>query len=344
MENNPKCLLKAETTTKMDQATSATSLLKLNEYCLLDIFKFLKLADFVNLDRTCSQLKFIGARVCAEKYKKFEIFISNSNKGMERKEFSDILSVIGGHIESVSVDGANQLIIQLIKAKCKNINSLQLWNCKTPIQLQCFENLKELKLNAVSISTNELKICFAKNAELEHLEYDCSYGEEFLELLRILPKLKSLHLDNIPNTLHLNQHLHCLDGLTKFSFYSPDNCNQLLIKLTKNANLMELQVWMPFDADTFGIIKSFQSLEKLGMHQFGQLESMPENTVFPSTLQSIKFSGVKMASKMLLSTVKQLKSLEEFDLGYRHDLDKCKNLLEKCIFTSVTKWFFCFQL
>jgi hypothetical protein len=314
----------------MDQKTVATSLLGLNEYCLLDIFKFLKLTDLVNLDKTCVLLKFIGARVCAQKCKTIEVQVYK-NKGMNKKEFSSTLSVIGEHISSLSVDGANQLILQLIKDKCKNINSLELCNYKGPIELQCFKNLKELKLNAVPISTNELKNCFAKNAELECLEYDCTYGEDFLELVDMLPRLQSLHIDNLPASIHLNQHLHCLDGLTKFSFYSPDNCNQLLMKLTKNSKLKELHIWMPLDADTFNIIALFPSLEIISVHQFGEIDNLPEHILFPPTLKSVKVTGVKMSCKTLLSAVKQVKSLEEFDLGYVHDLDKSKLLQEKLI-------------
>lgn len=312
----------------MDQKTAAMSLLSLNEYCLLDIFKFLKLPDLVNLGKTCEQLKSIGARVCAQQFQKIEVQIYK-NKGMNKKEFSNTLSVIGEHISSMSVDGANQIILQLIKDKCKNIKSIELWNCKGPVELQCFQSLKEIKLNSVEISMNQLKRCFAKNSELESLEYDCTNGEDVLELVERLPKLQSLHLDNVSHSLHLNQHLHCLDGLAKFSFYSLDNCNQLLTKLTENTKLKNLQVWMPLDTDTFGIIKSFPSLEVLAMHQFGENEHLPENTVFSPTLRSVKMTGVKMSCKALLSAVKQLKSLDEFNLGYRHDLDKCKLLKEK---------------
>lgn len=314
----------------MDQNTAATSLLTLNEYCLLDIFKFLKLSDLVNLDKTCTRLKCVGARICSQNCKKIEVHIYN-NKDMKNKEISNTLSVIGEHILSMSVNGANQSILHLIRDNCKNLRSIELSNFQGSIQLQCFENLKELKLNAVTITTNELKTFFAKNAELECLEYHCFYREDLLELVHMLPKLQSLYLDNVSRSIHLSQHLHCLDRLAKFSFSSLDHCNQLLIKMAKSAKLKELHVWMILDTDTFDIIKSFPSLEVFSLHQFGENENLPEGTVFPSTLKSVKMTGVTISFETLLSAVKELKYLDEFDLGYRRDFDKCKLMRNRFI-------------
>lgn len=47
-----------------------TTLLILNDYCLMNIFEFLELDDFVNLHKTCHRLRDVSAIVCALKYKK----------------------------------------------------------------------------------------------------------------------------------------------------------------------------------------------------------------------------------------------------------------------------------
>lgn len=130
--------------------------------------------------------------------------------------------------------------------------------------------------------------------------------------------------------LNSGDFLSCLTNLTKFSFSTHDNCNQLLLELAETLNLVELGINMPCNVDTFPIFKFFPNLKVLSMHSRlhpAGLCHVPETTVFPPMLKRIEFDDITISCNVFLSIVKQLTILEEFDLGRGMIFcynDKCK--------------------
>lgn len=315
-----------------DQTKSEkTSLLMLNDHCLMKIFQFLNVQDFVSLNETCNRLRNVCASVCALKYKEIEVSVRHKEKS--RKQFSDILSVIGQHVLDIEVDDAQRLTFEVIREKCNKINSIKFWRpyFNNSINFSDFKNLKELKVYDSSMSLYGLKNWLSSIPDLESLEWNCEYEPGFMALLKMLPKLQSLRLSFLPRGIYLSrdlQHLLRLDGLTKFSFRSRHNCNRLLMELGKKINLVELNVVIPFDGDTLGTIKSFQNLEVLSMVQMFEdwkISWFSDATVFPSKLKHIKVAGIKLPCITFLSLVGKLKFLEEFDIGFGDIfLSKCK--------------------
>lgn len=351
MENNKKC--EAETKmaencekcgvkTKMADQNGEISLLMLNEYCLMNILEFLDLSDFVNLDKTCTVLRDIGARVCALKFKGIEVeFVVKDYVGeyMTKQDFCNVLSVIGKSISSVKMLYANQCNLDIIRENCINLESLDLsYSSKKrgKLQVQDFRNLTELKLFGEIINTNDLENCFANNPDIEKLV--CQFEEDLklLQLLEMLPKLEHLELKDMHCRSYLNpqlQHLLRLDQLTKFTYQSWDQCNQLLAELAKKSNLVQLNIHMDLNVDTFDILKEFRNLKSLSITTNSSLHvSIPETTVFPPKLESIIFTGFIITCSNFFSIVKQLKFLQQLNYQvYGDRLGNCKFLNQNCM-------------
>lgn len=106
------------------------------------------------------------------------------------------------------------------------------------------------------------------------------------------------------------------------------------LKKLKKLSLVELTLHMPYNGDTFEIIRLFPNLEMLSMDHWKGKETFPTSFLIdlPSKLKRIKLNGIKISYKTLLSLVQELKFLEEFDVG-RGDifwnLDECKFFLNK---------------
>lgn len=233
---------------------------------------------------------------------------------------------------------ANNDMLKTVIDSCKNIASLKLQyfaESEMP-SLHGPQNLKVLKVMDVRISNAELRNCFKTNKDLEYFEYS-KYRNTPLEIesLHLLPKLNSLCLHQDIYDLRDFDKLLTLDGLTKFIFLSWHNCNQLMIKLAQNLDLVALKCRLPY---TFDIIQSFQKLELLSMHHsIVNLGCSDEvffltTPVFPSKLKSIDID-FRMSCSTLLEIIKQLEFFEEFKLffgGYIFsDLDRCELFLNK---------------
>lgn len=317
--------------TKMVQP-DGTSLLILDEYCLMDICQFLEVNDFANLKKTCTLLRDVSARVCAQKFKKLEVEIvkddSQNQKHITKKEFLKILSMIENYVFTVDIRNVNQEILEIIRLNCKNLKNLTLWRDDLqPVQLQDFRNLKELNLSGIIISSDDLKKYFESNPDITGLVYQ--YNESIMELLTMLPKLKGLHLTWLPASLHQNknlQNLLQLKHLTKFSFSCKENCNELLRKLSKNLKLRELNLYTSFNGDTFDVIRTFQDVTFLFMAtRRSNIVWIPERTVLPPNLKNIKLMRFKLTCTTFLSIIKKHKFLEEVEIYLGQDKDNCKH-------------------
>lgn len=308
------------------------TLLTLHNDCLTNIFQFLKLDDLIKLHKTCHRLRDVCASYCALKYKNIVVetdkFDCEFNAKMSKQEFRNAFSVIGKHVLTIRIEYVDPFILQTIEDYCKNLNSVEMWKCEKSRQLLKFKNLKELKLNNVNMSSNAWRNCFKSNRDLESLECSSCNEENFIKLLKILPKLKSLEGLYLRN--QDSRHLLRLEGLTKFSFGSSTNCNQLLNELAKRLNLAELKIMMIFDIDTFAIIKSFRNLESLTIINYShdwQESWFSDATMFPPKLKRLVVAKIKISCTIFLSLVKHLKFLKEFDVGSGNiylDLGKCE--------------------
>ena len=309
-----------------------TPLFVLNDDCFINIFQYLSFEDLINVHRTCTVLRDVGDRVCGRKFKR--VTVERSAKGISKNEFSDILSTIGESILSIKLCDANRLMFDTVRRECTNLNSLELWNCKEPHQLQSFQNLIALFVNDFELNIDDMKKFFEKNPNLERFSYDCSYSEHFYELLSMLPNLRSLQISNMSHCVHQNQHFQQLlrvGGLTTFSFHSEDdNCDRLLIELGKHlVNLVTLNIVIRFNEETFAALKAFRNLERLSLDQLSYDEvQIPVNTIFPSKLKRIDISRVNLTFNSFLSIVKQLKFLAVFNIGCTDNLDICKSFYE----------------
>lgn len=322
-----------EHTIKSDERiTENSSLLMLNDDCLMKIYLYLELFDYVNLANTCCRLRDVADSVRVNKFTDVSVEIrdglggngSIGNKILSYEDFGDMLPVFGRQLQSIKIFNGNDLILKTISDNCKNINSMNLTYFYGSFELQNFnfKNLKELKISSCDIEIKYLKSYFESNPNIESLQYhDDEVSDTALELLQLLPNLKSLDI-HLSSNQQL-QHLLNLHGLTKLSFHSRNNCNHILIQLAAYLNLVELDITMDIDDFTFDIIKSFKGLEVLSISPAVDcwLSSwywrfLPEATIFPLKLKYIKLDAISMSCTTFLSIVKQLKFLEEFDLGF----------------------------
>lgn len=317
------------------------SLMILNDNCVIEIFKLLGLVDFVNLSSTCTRMQHIANNVSRRKYNKIMVESNGltTDTKITKEQYVRGFTQIGTHVLEVEIKEGNQFILETINEKCENLNILTLNDCYGPLQLPTFKYLKELLCFDIRMSKNEWRLSFEINRDLSRFEcYNNQYEEGFMELLKRLPKLKSFGFE-VPVNFHLSQDfqdLLRLNGLTELTLISSDNCNQLLLKLSKMSNLVILKVMMLFNADSFEIFKSFRNLESL---IFSKLEYMndwekewfSDATVFPPKLKRIDVHKLKISCSAFLSIVKQLTFLETFethsgDIFWDHDTCKSSRL------------------
>lgn len=301
-----------------------STLLILNDHCLMEIFKFLEDRDCINLAKTCHRLRNDAVSAIALKYKELALQVSptiNSYSFSREYDAYPNKKTMAELIDTLSLIGEKALSLKFIGT----IPSIHKILRKVP-------NLKELKLDKDFV-TSHLSDYFSKNNQLESLE--CQYENGVFKLLKMLPNLTGLRLAyDLPDRPDLNEtfnDIFCLNGLTKFSLAGHYNCNQLLIKLAKNLKLLELDIHACMDEHTFDIIKSFENLERLSMKNRTRLLSVPENVVLPPQLKCIKFGGIEISCDCFLSVVKNLKLLYEFDIGDGYIVENEGKLLKLII-------------
>lgn len=306
-------------------STPGVSLLMLNDDCLIKIFEFLDLFDLTNLSKTCCRLREI-ANFIVPKNINLDVTLMRDRYGHgscnpSMEQFASILSMISENVKSIKVHDGNLDILKIIRDNSKNLSSLELYDCDEPIQLS-FHLLKELKLHGImdimDWSANKFKKCFASNPNIEYLEYDSFCTENLTGVLNMLPKLHTLTLGQLPMSFQIRNHLLGLNGITKFSFRNRENCNRLLLDLAHYWNLVELEIDIDLNAETFDVIKLFRNLKCLTVKVKNRW--LPVVKAYPPGLRRLKLDGGKIVWKTLLSIVRQLKFLKEFDVGDGHIL------------------------
>jgi len=304
------------------------SLLVLNDDCLMELFQRLALVDYVNLAYTCHRMRDV-ARVFSElKHKKAGIVAWDDDfsdySTISKLELRKVLCVVGEHVVDVEVTDSNPFILNSIQMKCKNLESVRVIDYTATITLEGFCNLKQIKLGtARKIGINEWKNFFAANAELKVLHYvGCYYEDGFFESLTHLPNLQSLRLPPIRDSFHQStdfQHLLRLTGLTKLTLRSGYNLNGILIDLAKCMNLVELDIWMEFNDESFAAIKSFQNLEVLSIDPRGGWNRawLLNASVLPPRLQRLEMKYKDIKCSHFLKLLQHLPDLKEFEIVSR---------------------------
>lgn len=117
------------------------------------------------------------------------------------------------------------------------------------------------------------------------------------------------------------QQLLRLNRLTKLSLYGWGDCNQILIEVAK-LNLVELDISMTFNDDTFKILGGFQNLEVLSMRSgsyndnyYWEKALFSDAPILPPKLKCIKFDMLEISCSRFLKLIEKLKFIEEFDVG-----------------------------
>lgn len=239
---------------------------------------------------------------------------SHSNKMQSMQTFINDLLKIGESVSSVELIDCNNFILSPIKYYCKNVERIELSGGHEPFKLHNFTKLKELTLWGKKQSVENLKSIFESVPNLECLS--CWYDEDIMQLLPTLPKLNSLWIYDMPYESGVFQHLCRFDGLTKLNIGCSENCIEVLNSLEKS-NLVELTLHMPYNEDTFELIKSFPNLEVLSMDSWKEKTTLPLTVLIdlPSSLKRIKLNGIKITYHTFVALVQDLKFLEEIDLG-----------------------------
>lgn len=305
------------------------SLLLLNDDCLARILKNLELLDLVNVSKTCVRFKNIATDTFNHR---FEIITVNDHSDSDytgryrslevsRRQFRDILSVIGWRVHSVEMyyEGYDT-IFRAVASKCKNVTSLALLFIEYPVlslrtcpHLLEFKMLTKLRIVECDIANSVLRQIFLNNPNIDHLEFDCTLfaNRGPVKLLEILPKLKTLHLQHIqglgvnkvPNLFHLKE-------VNDFKFYDERNCNKFITELAAKWQLVSLDLTCDTDDETFDLLRLFENLESLSMANMTKYCTMPERTVFPSKLKRISFNCISFTLRKFASMVDELKMLE----------------------------------
>lgn len=302
-----------------------SSLLRLTDACLIKIFSFLEVAEFVNLAKVCRRLRNLADTVDVCQITDITIYVECSDSYEEVKrseeEFSDKLSVIGIHLLSICIEKGNDFIFETINNNCKNLSSFKLHNANPLSELRDLSDAKGLIIR-------DYQKLFTNNPNIESIELNYgtvyipeSYIQQLISSLRMLKKLKSLELHfQIPYVITERVLLLPMAStLTKLSFRCDNNCNKFLIELATTMNLLELHCFVDINDGTFATLSLFRILEVLCITN--RYYYLSKKVVLPATLKRIDFSLITMKWKTFVSIVERLKYLEEFQL-------RCDDILD----------------
>lgn len=325
--DHPSC----SNNSNQDDSNTEPSLLVLNNDCLIKIFENLDMLDYISLAKNCTRLQDVADSVPIPTFKGIEVEVnvdiepsySNEIVKKSKNDFVDKLTSIGVHFVSIKVLWGNEFVLETIKQNCMKLKSLEMRFSENVPKLQGLIDLKILKIEFCGqICINDFRECFANSPNIETLEYD-HVDEDFMKLLELLPKLKSLALRWTRNSIKPEEfhNLLLLNDLTKLSFRSDGYCNNLLMELSTKLNLVELEVYADLTEDTFDIIKTFRNLEFLSLAHLGRHNiELQETIVLPPQLKYIRLVNISITLDATLAMAKHHTFLEEIDLSGAEEL------------------------
>lgn len=298
-----------------------TSIFVLNNDCLLEIFKYLGLDDSINFAASCSTLLMVADQAFKKKFSQFTIDRNMMNE--EKIAWLDrVLWYIGPHILSLTLDWAWQTsqndILRKVQKGCVNLNCLVLAHCDVSdfqdldfilsVQMltlnKCildrkrniFQHFLYLKFlhfyHCSGIRPCALKQCFENNSDIENLAF-IGYGFDVLKIVGTLTQLQHL------TKLKLNCQM--------------ENLNNFLFELASRGIMEELELFrIKIDYNTFNVLKLFEKLRLLVLDQCTDLLEL--NSTLPLSLKHLQLKCFTISFETFISTIRQLKNLENFDL------------------------------
>lgn len=209
-----------------DNGTEDSLFLRLNDDCLLHIFKFLNRTDIIYLSRTCNRLRTLADR----RLSKIWNIVNLSGKNRRPLSLMNLRTLcigIGHYIQSLTINGhalrfPHERYLDLVFRKCTKLKELNLigitflkpsngTNSNSSIgnrrmyasdisrnkyytEYPTMDNLKVLQLNQVDIDENYLKAKlgqFCRLTELKLISCPTIVGDFFC----VLRKLKYIYID-----------------------------------------------------------------------------------------------------------------------------------------------------
>ncbi len=263
------------------------------------------------------------------------------------------------HIDDITVECQNDMLLH----DFTNVETLTLKVCFEKWKknfannfLQQFRKLKHFAVSSVDIERPEWEIVFKNNPDIESLivrRVDCNF---YCKLLEFIPKVQILILNTFDWYIREVDALRALHQIKKLHLNCErENLSDLIVELGKNGIMEELVlVNLKVDDKFFEILKTFNRLQLLSI-EYGDSDDGddydPKNwkltaafTGLPQ-LKYLKLQSFEFALKTFISTIRQLKCLEKFDLSgcsiarrdksTFQDLDKLSgNVLESIVDTN----------
>lgn len=306
-----------------------TSLLDLNDFALLRIFSWLNMKDSINFAETCVRLRKVG-ELNFTKYKQFDLLKyehlvyvlenyydryghygyyddeEDPDKGEEDPdedeedmeepepiEAEKVLSHIGKHITTLSIDSIWSTVRKAVMDNCVKIKSLKIYESpdfdsewRTWIQNLNLESLtiqdcsnfnemgvglaalKELKFTDGNGDLNSMELfnVLEKTSDLESLQVELYYSDFKYAIFTKLPKLRCLEIKiESKDLVNLTESLK-MDVLTELKVFLPltfeaeglKSLNSFLEILAEKSKLKELELYVSqVDKDTYRALNIF---------------------------------------------------------------------------------------
>jgi hypothetical protein len=300
---------------QLSPAPAQPSLLDLNDYCLLEIFGYLKLDDLIITSTVCTRFEYITERLYPRRLKLWKDISSNVNTNRF------VLSKVGIFITEVEIDndyGSDISIeetLDLVEKNCTNLEKIVLKHRIPSNSLILPSNIKSISIQFPEnwIVSHQFLDELRKYKSLEFLSLKFYHSTQIESSFLIdLPPLKQLHLKNCsvePMDLYkcLENSQFCLENLTLGNCFSelPSTLIDNIDRLSKLSQLgLRLSGTMNFgspiifrrltslklsnDTANIDLDKLFNDLiehnkiERLSLNLFENTKSLK-----PSTLQKL---------------------------------------------------------
>ncbi|KAG4066105.1 hypothetical protein HA402_001352 [Bradysia odoriphaga] len=335
---------------KRQQTSSTSSLLVLNDYCLLRVFSYLDMMDdFISLSQTCKRLKNLG-KYFHDVYSEFKIHVNMDNKTKTNDYMEHIISHVNDDITEIAINYRHSEIpmnVRKMSECCGNVKHLLLINWKVYVidsDNQTFGNLQTLTMKNCDfrsapygffgifkglkhanlcefryLSSKHVKRLFRRNPTIESFVWmgDMDAFEKY-ELFVMIPKLTALSL-KVGRELNDFDLTSTFSNLTKLQLYcNGENISEFLHKLAKSSKtcvLKELEVLrVRVDDLFFYSLYYFQQLELLAVSTWSFWFLTPPLD-WPQKLKHLRLESFILSKDGFVSTIKQLEQLENVDLG-----------------------------
>lgn len=334
----------ANTATPMDDEQSSAFFL-LNEFCMLEIFKYLDLDTLVNLSMVCKQFNRLLHQHCFPRHRTYSIPNGESSIPVPLARVRRTLMCIGPHLTELHfkwhdydhdnrlqrfLDKLGQLVGENIR--CVRFHQTLLDESHIPALRPILKRLDtlemivynpdfDLDLDFVTLCPHLRRFKLLENMQLIHasgkpwptLEYFSTIGNEYMEA------------NAFRSFLTNNPQLQCL----KFTAFSPDDRLQVVAQRLKNLRKLTLLAsYQNLCASNVGYLSSLQHLTKLSLINLEEndLNGILECLSRFAGLRSIKLflsydshedeTHYEPDQRKLITLAQELTHLEKFSTRY----------------------------